>query len=154
MPAVSRERETIAPTTIPTIAPADRPTFSIAGCGVEDVDGVANIEFRSVLNVDEALLRDVIDELPIRRLDDAAMTAPPNFCGRVIIPMPELQHALLSPQHQRSLSAPAQDVMRVKPLGLRVCSQTLRQAPDVKLLEVQKSAKKLNVFSISPIHNS
>jgi hypothetical protein len=113
MPAVSRESKTIAPTTIPAIAPADRPTFSIAGCGVEDVDGVANIEFRSVLNVDEALLGDVIDGIPIRRLDDAAMTAPPNFGGRVIIPMPELQHALLSPQHQRSLSAPAQDVMRV-----------------------------------------
>jgi hypothetical protein len=126
----------MAPRTMPAMTPPEKVEEELSfERGNELGDGDVDVE-----GVDAAEVVDAVLEI----LDDKA-TMPRNFCGILTTPTPLLQHAvLLSPQHHSVPSArPLHDVICMFPVGLRICSQILRQAPEVKLLSVQKFAKKL-----------
>jgi hypothetical protein len=109
----------------------------------DDADEVARVEDTEDGEDDDTALSIVALEAGAVDDDAAEDTAPlPKICARRTSPTPEPQHAVLSPQHQRSLSArPLHDVIRVFPVRSRVCSQMLRQLPPAQLLSVQKFAK-------------
>jgi hypothetical protein len=132
--------------TMPAIAPPPSPFF-FSGIGVGVVElldtGAFVAELDALEICDEELL--VIEELAGSTLLDTMLTAPPNFCGNETRPIPDLQHALLWPQHQRSLSAlPVQGVTWMFDPPPRASLQMSRQFPDVKFESVQKFAKKLD----------
>jgi hypothetical protein len=143
------------PITIPAIAPALSlevfllvvwGTGAVDGSevGVEDddVDEVARVEDTDGEDDDAAFITVALDAVAVAD-DTAEDTTPlPKICASRTSPTPEPQHAVLSPQHQRSLSArPLHEVIRVLPVLSRVCSQMLRQLPPAQLLSVQKFAK-------------
>jgi hypothetical protein len=148
------------PITMPAIAPGlSFEVFLLVVCGVDAVgesediagvdeddgaDEVARVEDREDGEDDDTALSEVgLEAGAVDDNDAAEDTAPlPKICARRTSPTPEPQHAVLSPQHQRSLSArPLHDVIRVFPVRSRVCSQMLRQLPPAQLLSVQKFAK-------------
>jgi hypothetical protein len=127
----------MAPRTIPAITPPDR-AGDLLGSGRGDEVGVD-------VDIEDASVAELVDvDIVIDTLDEDA-TLPRNFCGILTTPTPLPQHAVfLSPQHHSVPSArPLHDVICMFPVGVRLCSQMLRQAPEVKLLSVQKFAKKL-----------
>jgi hypothetical protein len=119
---------------MPAIAPPESlDEEEVEGAEVDDGDG-------DEVDVDE--MNEDADAEKLKTDDDKPAR---NCLGSLTIPTPLPQHAVLFfPQHQVSLSArPVQDVMSELPDEPRVCSQMLRQLPDVKLLSVQKFATKL-----------
>jgi hypothetical protein len=139
--------------TMPAMAPAPRPDFFFFFLCVEEVAGsgigVEDEEEEEAADEDKDRDDTVVDDDDMAVLmepeDDTEDTTPPKICARYTVPMPELQQAKLSLQHQRSLSArPVQGYTCALPKLSRVCSQMARHLPPFQLGSVQKFAKYLH----------
>jgi hypothetical protein len=143
-----------APMTIPAIAPGER-----AG-SEDDVTALAGAEGMGELDEEDAereLEADVVSmEEDRAAVDDGASVelgaaldidiAPPMTWARFTTPTLLWQHALLPPQHQRSLSArPVQGVIAVMPKIERVWAHMFMHFPLSMLPSAQKSIKYLEV---------
>lgn len=133
----------MTPMTIPAIAPPESPDFLLVPAARE-VD-VADAE--AAVPVGE--VEDALDVAELTMLDEIE---PPRTCANLITPTLLVQHALLSPQHHRSLSArPVHGVNGAFPKAPRTWSHTLRQSLLVTSLLAQKSTQYL-AYVISNCH--